>query len=248
MSSTARGATRSPGDYYRTPGWCIEEIVPFLDEPSCILDPGCGDGAIGAALKDRFGHLLILGTEIDSALASKASKAGAYDAVHHADFLQASEGRLAEDCLIIGNPPYSLAMEFVQRSFELVRETGGGGTVCFLLRLPWLASMKRRRFHQESLTSAYVLPRRPSFCWSHTYQVTCSACLEPARVKRSVAVGEPAISVDCPIGNECKACGESAAIVREASTTTTDSCDYAWFVWDLDGDGHPCGLQRLAIL
>lgn len=137
--------------------------MPHLDEPSCVLDPGCGDGAIGEVVKATWPGALALGTEIDNALAQAARRAFIYDTVYTVDYLAPSEGRLSADTLIIGNPPYSLAMEFVRRSFELIAETGGCGQVCFLLRLPWLAGQKRAQFHREHPADVFVLPKRPSF-------------------------------------------------------------------------------------
>ncbi len=161
MSSTGRGAIRVPGDYYKTPRWCVEAIVPHLPpDPLCVVDPGCGDGAIGAVVGPHY-DVVTVGYELDEARAREASKSGHYTTVHCADWLGASSGRFPESgTLIIGNPPYSLAMEFVQRSRELA---GPGGTVAMLLRLPWLAGQKRAAWHRANQCDVYVLPKRPSF-------------------------------------------------------------------------------------
>jgi len=64
--------------------------------------------------------------------------------------------------LIFGNPPYSLAEEFVRKSLELVDD---GGYVFFLLRLAFLESKKRHfgLYAEHPLRRVYVLTRRPSF-------------------------------------------------------------------------------------
>ena len=48
--------------------------------------------------------------------------------------------------LIIGNPPFSLALEFIQRAFQVVKP---GGKVIFLLRTAFLESDRRFSFWQE---------------------------------------------------------------------------------------------------
>jgi hypothetical protein len=63
--------------------------------------------------------------------------------------------------LVYGNPPYSLAEEFVRRGLELA----SGGYVFFLLRLAFLESKKRfvGLFAEYPPKRVYVLSRRPSF-------------------------------------------------------------------------------------
>lgn len=60
--------------------------------------------------------------------------------------------------LIITNPPFSLALAFLQKSL------GEARTVISLLRLNFLGSQKRRAFWQEDRPShVLVLAERPSF-------------------------------------------------------------------------------------
>lgn len=62
---------------------------------------------------------------------------------------------------IITNPPYSLAMEFILKSFELVEPDG---EVIMLLRLAFLESKKRYDFWQKHpVNKLYILSERPSF-------------------------------------------------------------------------------------
>jgi len=60
---------------------------------------------------------------------------------------------------VVGNPPYSLAWEFVQRSIALYPNA----EVCFLLRLAFAASEERNEFMRRRPPDVYVLPNRPSF-------------------------------------------------------------------------------------
>lgn len=59
--------------------------------------------------------------------------------------------------VIVSNPPYSHALEFVQHALTLAP------VVCMLLRLPWLASIRRVEWHKENPAHVCVLPKRPSF-------------------------------------------------------------------------------------
>ena len=63
--------------------------------------------------------------------------------------------------IIIGNPPYSEAQEFIEHSFELLNENG---ILIFLLRTNFLESKKRYEFWKKNpLSKLYTLSKRPSF-------------------------------------------------------------------------------------
>ena len=65
--------------------------------------------------------------------------------------------------LIISNPPYSLAVEFVERALDLVVDDGW---VMFLLRLNFLGAQKRHEFWKQPFHRPYgifVHSKRPSF-------------------------------------------------------------------------------------
>lgn len=63
--------------------------------------------------------------------------------------------------IIIGNPPYSYAKEFIEKCFELQSKNG---VIIMLLRTAFLESKKRYEFwKQHPLTELYVLSKRPSF-------------------------------------------------------------------------------------
>jgi hypothetical protein len=169
VSATGRAGVRDSRDFYRTPAWCVERVLPFLHIGSgAIVDPGCGDGAIGEALRRTTREHAIYGIESDEELAAAAARADVspdyarvYSEVLIEDFLGLNgvDG-LGDEPTFIGNPPYRDAMAFIEQSLRLA---GPGGTVCFLLRLAWLAGQKRRDFHQQHPADIYVLSRRPSF-------------------------------------------------------------------------------------
>lgn len=60
--------------------------------------------------------------------------------------------------LIITNPPFSLALQFLEKSLS------EAPTVVYLLRLRFLASVKRGAWwHMHPPTHQFVLSKRPSF-------------------------------------------------------------------------------------
>jgi predicted RNA methylase len=157
MSSTNRGGQRLADDFYETPAWCTEAILPHLPKnPRTILEPAAGSGAIVRVLCKAYPAANICAVEIDPGRADMLVGAGATTSWGR-DFLVSSLSILISADLVVMNPPYSLAMPFVQRCLR--RAT----VVAALLRLPWLASKKRAPFHREHPSDVYVLPRRPSF-------------------------------------------------------------------------------------
>ena len=46
-----------------------------------VADLGCGNGAVGPALKERFGGRELIGVDASPAMLEVASKAGCYDAL-----------------------------------------------------------------------------------------------------------------------------------------------------------------------
>jgi SAM-dependent methyltransferase len=130
-----------------------------------ILEPGCGNGAIVKAVREWRPNAMVTAVDINETLVDEMLKDdqswldGDLNLVGCVgDFLGFPFERRFD--LIIGNPPYKMAQEFVERSFDLLTPLG---TVAMLLRLNWLASKKRIDFHLKHPADVYVLPRRPSF-------------------------------------------------------------------------------------
>jgi len=163
MSATGRNNVRHADDYYRTPAWCVRALLKYVKTTSekdyaalhnsSILDPACGDAAILEVL-DSYGFKGV-GIEIDPTRAEKAREHGF--GVYCGDALVTYMSAQA----VITNPPYSLAMEFVQKA--LSRCDPPVFFAAFLLRLNWLASRKRAEFHRNTPADILVLPKRPSF-------------------------------------------------------------------------------------
>jgi len=155
MSATNRGAVRTPHDFYATPRetarqlqrWLVQQQIrvgtaldPSAGEGALLLDLGCGRYAYEIreecrpALEDFCSRYTI-----GDALTEIPRTGGQYD-------------------LVISNPPYSLAREFVT-AYRYV-----GHTAAFLLRLGFLASQSRAPWWAEDPPAhVLVLPKRPSF-------------------------------------------------------------------------------------
>jgi hypothetical protein len=164
VSATNRGAKRVESDFYATPAWCVRAILPHLPVGGSVLEPCAGDGAIVDVLCGPGGvsdRDLVDAMESDKARAEALIARGV--ACWHGDALS-DEARVLWDmphALCLGNPPYGLALEFVQRAVSAQRPHGG--TTAMLLRLGFLAGQRRVAWHRANSCDVYVLPKRPSF-------------------------------------------------------------------------------------
>lgn len=140
MSATHRGFTREDQDSYSTPQYAIDLILDriYLDRVLISLEPCRGENR-------RIYNLLpgtVLWCEIKENL----------------DYLDFPFDRIKDIDLILTNPPFSLALEFLKKSLSEAK------TVIYLLRLNFLGGIKRKQFWDEHPPShLYVLAKRPSF-------------------------------------------------------------------------------------
>jgi len=177
MSSTNRGSTRAPLDYYRTPAWAVHRIMDALLPPALYslpyfghwVEPCAGDGAIVRAVNDwiptveRKVDVLWQACELDQ---------------RHAKPLQASLGRdflgmrigdtltwddpdihyqASRFDVAMMNPPFRQALQFVEWG------VAHSLTTVALLRLGFLETSKRNGWLRANPPDVYVLPNRPSF-------------------------------------------------------------------------------------
>ncbi len=221
MSSTT-GANReaNPDDFYATPAWCVDALcdaVPTFRMAPRILDPLAGKGAILKALLARgVSAERLHGYEINAGRALACNLVAPCDRL---DFLKLDPLPTRFNA-IVTNPPYSLAMECVQQSLKTV---GPEGHVAKLLRLAFGASKKRRPFHRSTKSDLFMLSSRPEYAAS----IKCKA-RKPTKTRPGCAYKEM-LELEAPRPTACPTCGSKVDV------TTTDSCDYGWFVW---GPGH----------
>jgi hypothetical protein len=224
VSVTGHRDIRLPDDFYATPEWCTRLLLPHLQRGD-VLDPCCGEGAIGKVVFETWGpSYSIDGYEIDAGRAATTKDRGYFDTVVVEDFLgPASESLIKTPTpLVITNPPFSLALEFAEKSVQVA------DTVAFLLRLAWLSSAERSEFHQANPCDLIILPKRPSF-------VKFVSCEAPTNCG-----WHQAFKPDEPHPKKCPMCG------RKVKVTSSDSADYGWFIWGPGRGGrihHPTAAE-----
>lgn len=238
MSSTARGGRRMDRDFYETRE---RDIVPVLRSllvegvpewsmapltVQTVLDPGCGSGAFGKAIRRVLDPAPVLhGVEIDQNNADLARML--YARVWTEDFIgwYPVHSDFAKYDLAIGNPPFSGALEFVKHCLEIARYT------CMLLPVNFTSSKKRREWFKKHPADILVLSARPSFAQS-------AKCVGPKGAERgcgwhvivSLSTELPKKLVGKQMRRCCPQCGGNITV------STSDSNEYGYFLW-----GPGCG-------
>lgn len=152
---TPQRVERAELDYYPTPAWCVDAIKPFLCPGRSVLDPACGQGELLIHF-GVSGETSLLGIELDG-LRALAAERIATQRVIEADALAVDWPKVD---LVICNPPFSLSLEFVEKSLQ---QQLPHTTHAFLLRLSFLESRERRALHKLHPSDVYVLSERPKF-------------------------------------------------------------------------------------
>jgi len=197
MSSTNRGGQRTPADNYPTPTWCVRRLLEEKRMQAALswqardanwCEPCAGDGAIIRAANEVYSSIKWTAMEIRPECQTDLHSLGKTFCPQ--DFLQTSfdfeflpSTRIYD--VIITNPPFSLAMEFLKQCLELERPLAWH--VIFLLRLNFLASAQRNEFLRKHIPDVYVLPNRPSFdkkgtdsieyAWFHFHKYAAGALI-----------------------------------------------------------------------
>jgi hypothetical protein len=165
MSSTNRGYDRHKSDYYVTPKQDVKEFLKHFTQIENIsndllqdlkwLDPCCGgdirnDATYLNLIKELYAPSNIIGIDI-----RQDSKADIKE-----NYLTRNNNLLNAD-IIISNPPFYLAEEFIKKSLEIVNNKG---YVIMLLRLNFFGSKKRKPIFEKTMpNSCYVHHKRISF-------------------------------------------------------------------------------------
>lgn len=183
MSSTKRGGQRSPADNYPTPNWCVhrflEEWPPGERMPvGRWLDPGAGEGNIIYSAQEWLREQIALGVEsrLHNLHLPPRAEDIIWDAVELrkeckpflekltsgsiaiADYFENGPPTPEYYSVILTNPPFSLAPQFIERSLD-----ANCRFVVMLLRVNYLGSEARNDFMRRHAPDLYVLPNRPSF-------------------------------------------------------------------------------------
>lgn len=160
MSATNRGTVRKPHDFYATPVDVVENVLNNLDLSEYgdnVLEPSAGNGNIVQVFKEHYPNKKITAMEIREEEVDNLKQCAGKVLI--GDFLETKFNDKYD--VIIGNPPYSEALEFVNKSLELLSDDG---ILIFLLRTAFLESKSRYKFWQENpLSRLFTLSKRPSF-------------------------------------------------------------------------------------
>ena len=165
MSATNRGSVRNPYDFYATPINVVENILSSFDISDrgvSILEPSAGNGNISRTIKKYYPNKYITSVEIRESEVLNLAECS--NEVKIGDYLTMDIPNKYD--IIIGNPPFNNAIEFIKKSLTLLNDDG---VLIFLLRTSFLESNRRYDFWQEHPVSGlYALSRRPSFTGSGT--------------------------------------------------------------------------------
>ena len=150
---------RMDNDFYSTPPIATLELLKREQFNGSILECACGTGAISKVLKEN----------IDNEVISK-------------DLIDRNYGEAGKDFLnettvydnIITNPPFNLAVEFVEKALEL-----SNNKVAFLMRIQFLEGKKRKLlFDKNPPSRVYVFSYRLPYLRGDEEQPETSAmCL-----------------------------------------------------------------------
>ena len=157
MSRQKQGVRLNATDFYPTPPWCYENLTIDWSQFNSAHEPCRGDGRIQTFLETKGVPCTYSEIREDK------------------DFFDWKE----DVDLILTNPPFSLAQEFIDHSID------HAATVFMLLRLNYLGSIKRHEWWVSKPPAAlWVFSKRPSFtgngtdatdyawfCWDHTERI-----------------------------------------------------------------------------
>lgn len=144
---------RAEGDFYPTPAWVVERLLKIfpVDKFDVICDPCAGRGDILDVMPDTvaaYGGELMPEDKFE-----RTSDAVTYGR----DFFEEPVDLYRADA-IITNPPFSLAIPFIERSLLCAPK------VAMLLPVKYLAGMKRAEFFAKNKPSVVgIIPERIDF-------------------------------------------------------------------------------------
>lgn len=136
---------RQDDDFYPTPGNVTQALLTVETFPGPVLEPACGDGSMVREL-EAAGYRVI---------ASDINPRGVGKTI---DFL-GLKGRLAANVSIVTNPPFTLAVSFIEKAMEL-----GASKLCLVLKSTfWHAANRNPLWRRHQPARIYPLLWRPDF-------------------------------------------------------------------------------------
>lgn len=134
---------RDPHDWYVEPEWCSERLFAVEKFQGTIWDPACGTGRIVRAARAA-------GNYADGAdLIARGEFLGGFD------FMEGAYERRAN---IVCNPPFKIAVKFVQRALYVTEHK-----TAMLLPANWVQGDKRARWLETTpLRRVLFITPRPS--------------------------------------------------------------------------------------
>lgn len=133
---------RHPEDYYATDSRAIKplfETLGLLTGGKLILENSCGEGHLSIPMQE-MGHTVVSTDLVDRGFG-----------IGGIDFLKDTYFHTLKYDLIVMNPPFKHAQEFIERSLKLAP------VVCCFLRLTFLESQKRYLFFKENPPSKILV-------------------------------------------------------------------------------------------
>lgn len=162
MSSTNRGKTRNQDDFYETPAWATQLLLKhcsFLDlaKDGIWCEPAAGRGAIIKAVEDWGYHPTWHAVEIDAERRKSVKHLDIPRERLHVDGMQIYQMWTPPPRIdvIITNPPYSVAEEFIRRAVTQAP------IVAMLLRLNFLGSDGRKSLFKMWKPDLFQINPRP---------------------------------------------------------------------------------------
>ncbi len=185
-------------DAYFTPLKSFLPLLPYIPKTkNLIWEPACGDGRL-------IREMLKFGIPADG-----------NDLKNGYDFLQDNSRRE----VIITNPPFSLAQEFIKHAVDHCNE------VFLLLRLNFLGAKCRKKFWEKYKPDAlFILSERPNFVMS----VKCKsgrAIIRGLSQETDICDYKELMPIDSPRPKCCPKCGGKVSI------GSSDSTEYCWMNW-----------------
>lgn len=140
-------------DYYPTPKYVIQAILPSLPPAKRVLDPACGVGEILLEMQaDQR-----LGIELDPHRAELAQAAGVEVVAGNALDVAWPDAEL-----MAFNPPFVEALAFAELALAW-RERDPRRTIAMLARITFLESKERLPLHRANPSDVFIFGSRPKF-------------------------------------------------------------------------------------